>query len=298
MFKNIKYKYRRFRANYPIINGINFVHHQPKHGNLGDELCSPKHYFDFHDAKKDLTIIGGGVYIDSGANVCSRFGFERTNVVLWGTGFSLRDDNIFRQKAPLDYAAWGLRDLDKVSSYDHFLPCVSCLHPMLDTKNSSDGVLLFLNADHNVTAQEEIDDLKAISSSRGWKFLLNNCSEAEMKSALKASSHILTNSFHGSYWGLLSGRQVTILGYSSKFKSLLHGLGLCDDRFIEVRRGLSGICKILSDNLNLENNRITLKNSKAKLDEFRSINLDFANKIVKLRLVSSWELKTSNKTMP
>jgi hypothetical protein len=58
-----------------------------------------------------------------------------------------------------------------------------------------------------------------------------------MAAALARSQQIITNSFHGAYWGLLAGRSVALLGYSSNFRSLLQTLGLDPQRLLPVGRG-------------------------------------------------------------
>lgn len=60
----------RKRAGYFEESGIRFFHHNPPRGNLGDYLCSPRHYFEFVASESPLNIIGGGVYVDMGV----RFG--------------------------------------------------------------------------------------------------------------------------------------------------------------------------------------------------------------------------------
>jgi polysaccharide pyruvyl transferase WcaK-like protein len=53
-------------------------------------------------------------------------------------------------------------------------------------------------------------------------FITNQAPEKDFMKCLAQSSHIITSSYHGAYWGLLSGRTVTLMGYSFKFKSLLN----------------------------------------------------------------------------
>ena len=49
------------------------------------------------------------------------------------------------------------------------------------------------------------------------------------------NQHIITNSYHAAYWGLLSGHNVTLLGYSSKFTSLLKIFNLDDNLLIKIQ---------------------------------------------------------------
>ena len=62
-----------------------------------------------------------------------------------GVGRSLkRGSDSLERIATLPHLAWGLRDIDGVADPERFLPCVSCLHPMLDAGAGQDGTLLFV----------------------------------------------------------------------------------------------------------------------------------------------------------
>lgn len=78
-------------ANYFEENGIRFFHHNPPRGNIGDYLCSPRHYFEFDPAISGLNIIGGGVYVDMGVRFIKKHGLDPAHTILWGVGESIRD---------------------------------------------------------------------------------------------------------------------------------------------------------------------------------------------------------------
>lgn len=210
-----------------MLSEVVFVHHQPSLRNIGDELCSPRHYFDFTQPRKRVAIIGGGVFSDLGEKALGRLGIAASDAVLWGVGRSVkRAGDRLRVIERLPYLAWGLRDLDGVSDVARFLPCVSCLHPMLDASIVGDKTLLFVNADRRVTREADVPALQRLASERGWLFLQNSCSDEEMQAALTDCARVVTNSFHGAYWSFLSGHEVQVVGYSSKFESLFRALGL------------------------------------------------------------------------
>lgn len=238
MLNALRQHWRRWRADMPVQDGIVFIHHRPARGNVGDLLCSPRHYFRFTGAQPGLVVMGGGVWVELGLRHLRKMGYAPAATVLWGAGQSLPADQALEPVAELPYLHWGLRDRDGVVSERHFLPCVSCLHPMLDVPVPATGsTLLLLNADSAVTTPAELQAIAALSAARGWTLLGNNCSPAQMAAALAQSRQIVTNSFHGAYWGLLAGRSVALLGYSSKFRSLLQTLALDPQRLLPVGRG-------------------------------------------------------------
>ena len=49
---------RFFRAHW-MSSDVIFIHKQPPLRNIGDELCSPRHYFDLRSARERLAVVGG-----------------------------------------------------------------------------------------------------------------------------------------------------------------------------------------------------------------------------------------------
>lgn len=253
-----------------------------------------------------MTVLGGGVFQDLGEKALSRMGVAPAQVVLWGVGRSSKRSN---QPLPpvsaLPYPAWGLRDRDGVTDDAHFLPCVSCLHPMLDQPIDGNGTLLFVNADPRVTRPGDTRALQALASSRGWHFLHNSCTDEDMAEALRCHRRVITNSFHGAYWSLLSGHEVKVVGYSSKFESLLTTLGIDPAKLYRynkprkyaVRRWLTHF-----DQANQLCRQITrcadtsewfqLEDAAALRARFRQINLQFAHRLVNDQIFERVELIT------
>ena len=283
---------------YPKEDGITFMHHQPLIFNIGDYLCSPRHYFKFTNPIEDLVIVGGGVFAGFAKKRLKKNDLKIHKSILWAIGESQKDEFDQQKKITnLPFLHWGLRDLDRVTD-EHFLPCVSCLHPMLDIDISGSGTVLFLNADVDVTSNDNRKNYTALAEERGWNIVFNNCSEKEMEQILSGHKHIITNSYHGAYWGLLTGHNVTLFGYSSKFSSLLRGFGLNDTQLIRIERG-SG--KALLDAIKMVNDdskSIKLNNHKKVLNDFRKKNIAFANDLVKKGIISGFTFKKKDMKIP
>ena len=294
--KRIKARIKRWNTAYPEENGVKYVHHNPERGNIGDQLCSPRHYFAFYDPIPSLTVIGGGVFVEYGYRFLRKTDHKPEHCVLWGTGLSTPPEQPVTVVSELAYLDWGLRDIDRTPEESRFLPCVSCLHPMLEnaTKQTGTDTLLFLNADHRVTPQSEMNKIRQLAAENHWQLLLNNCTESEMSRALASCNAVITNSFHGAYWGFLSGKKVTSLGYSSKFLSLMKGLDLDTGKVVAIGRGQEELLNTLKDSENLSLSAQTLSDHVATRKAFKELNLRFADRLQKAGAFERYELKHKN----
>lgn len=284
-----KLKYRIFEPDLLKIENVRFIHHKPRHGNIGDNLCSPKHYIDCK-AKDIVNIIGGGVFNDLAYQKVDMYNLIPERTVLWGIGQSVAGEKSPRTIEDTIYPYWGLRDIDSVSKA-HFLPCISCLHPMLDVDINDSKTLLFLNFDKHITSHKLLDYLFELSYKNNFILLYNNCSEFEFKKALTQCDKIITNSFHGAYWGLLSGRKVSLLGYSSKFYSLYKMFDLDIQFIFRIQHGdatalLQGI-----ENAVINSKFVHLEKYKEKRKEFISYHLNFIDNLQKSGLFNDINVK-------
>jgi hypothetical protein len=240
---------------------VRFIHKMPMVQNLGDMLCTPKHYFR----------------------------------LAWGIGKSLKPGrDVKEQIESLPYAQWGLRDRDRAKHESNFLPCVSCMHEMLDAPIEREQTLFFLNADIRETPQTLWKELRTMAEARSFNLLMNNCLEAQFANALRFSSKVVTNSFHGAYWSLLSGRSVICLGYSSKFVSLFHSFDFPKDTLIAYDRSveqdlIEKIRKALSDE-----HYVHLSDATRFRNEFRERNIRFAETMVKNKLIEDFSVKSAH----
>lgn len=285
-------KKAKFYINEPYLDkksNVRFIHQQPSHRNIGDDLCSPKHYFTFSTTQNQkMNVFGGGVEDKFYLTFIERLGLDTERSILWGVGQSLKkcDTPKFIQSLPFRY--WGLRDIDSTLE-EHFLPCVSCLHPMLDAPIKQRKKLIFINFDPQITTSSVKNTLS--EKYANTDILYNNCSDEAFQTALENTEHIITNSFHGAYWGLLSGRKVSLIGYSTKFSSLYKMFQLDITKIIKVDRGCEVSLLEALDYAMQENNIQELDHSKNYLQKFRTLNLNFANKLVEGGLFVNIELR-------
>lgn len=274
---------------------IVYIHKDPKPTNIGDYLCSPRHYVELETKREQLYILGGGVFKDYGLKYLRKQRIALSDCILWGVGTSRKYHQ--RDTTPVDLSstlAWGIRDQIDYGGKNAYLPCVSCLHPMLgkaQENKEKKGTVIFLNKDSSVTQLDR--DFEATLTER-YPLVTNNCSEENIAGTLRDYDHIITNSYHGTYWGLLSGCRVTVIAYSDKFNSLLEMLKLPQDKIITYVR---------SEERSLENAvkqatvpdapSVVLQDPQAVLLDHQSINRRFLDQLKKENIISSYNFKGS-----
>ena len=115
---------------------VRFLHYSDT-GNVGDYLCSPRHYFDFA-SDRSVLIVGGGA---SNNFFCGRARKQRADVrIAWGIGqsWTLGDEAspldrlIKAAKRRLTYTRASTRD--PLLAFDQLplVPCVSVFHPLTE----------------------------------------------------------------------------------------------------------------------------------------------------------------------
>lgn len=235
-----------------------------KLNNVGDLLCTPDIYFDI-SSEKELTIVGGGVWNIEKLSASP----ESKQTILWGAGRSVRYPSKASSIGSLNFLAYGIRDILDLSDKSKFLPCVSCLNERIIQDPTSDKTLVFTNANSQVSPLVPKKDKSKI-------YLSNSCSENEFLEAWNQCDKIITNSYHGIYWSLLSGREVAPYGYSSKFTNVtgLFGINFPQENMYSVKTK-TDVLKLLEKNQTF----IKAKNHKSYLDKFRELNIDFAKKL-------------------
>ncbi|MAY64011.1 MAG: hypothetical protein CML29_17545 [Rhizobiales bacterium] len=250
--------------------GVHFLHNKPTVPNLGDELCSPKHYFEFHSDGSTL-IVGGGAYPDLGVKAASEISADVK--VAWGIGSSQslsKPAKPLKRRAILStYARASTRDRSSAGDGIEHVPCVSCLHPIAETP-IGDRPGLFLSKDDRASGSIE----PIIDAYPEMIVGTNSMSYADIAPLFAETGSVVTNSYHFAYWSLLSGRSVRLVGYSTKFRDVLDLFELPPE-FVPYDRGdANGLARSIEDALE----RAPLSAS-SRLSEFREINRRFARSL-------------------
>ncbi|MBB3710873.1 hypothetical protein FHS00_000426 [Limimaricola variabilis] len=251
--------------------------------NIGDILCSPRHYFDFSfEGPGRVLVVGGGAIPDP---LAADGGNEFAHRLVWATGASRPfyprpKDRIraiqHRLREGASQRRWpdalvGSRDPDAAGA--DALPCPSCFHEVCDTPRGA-GIGVILNANPRVSGGGLPDWLG--QEHPGLLLGSNAISEADLLAFFGATRRIVTNSYHMAYWSLLSGGEVAILGHSSKLASLLTLFGLDPQQIhrypqADYRRMEAALRDALD-----RGPWLSLKVPAATREDFRARNMDFA----------------------
>jgi hypothetical protein len=231
-------------------------------------------------------ILGGGAYNDLGQG--QRVKFE--NTVLWGGGSSIHGkDSSPTRGDDLPFALYGLRDPDAVSDPKKILPCVSCLHPLLKISQGHETAV-FINFDKNITNLEMLTKDEFFAKNN-LKIYTNYMNEVQFMKIFSRTRRIITNSYHVSYWSLLSGREVAIIGYSSKFRSLLKLVGLDPNAINHYELNDKTILKSLIKDILKHEKFISLEKFKNVRDEFIDKNVFFAKKCRDIGFIKDFKVR-------
>lgn len=235
--------------------------------NVGDSLCTPDVYFDI-SSEKDLRIIGGGVW-----NI-RKYGMDADapKTILWSAGESHKIQNPqFTDSVVLKYLEWSSRDRDLLNDNSKFVPCVSCFHKEILKEPEKSKTLIFTNANNSVSAKintKENDNLLVLTNNVPYEVFIEKWKQCD---------RIITNSYHGIYWSLLSGREVAPFGYSSKFTSVvkLFDFELPKKQMYDIK-GRYSLNELIS-----RKEKIFFRTKKPQdyVNKFRELNLEFAEKL-------------------
>lgn len=264
-------------------NDIVNIHRIDKN-NAGDYYCAPHHYFkplenkslDIFDFKStdekvrinfkeqiinNSLIIGGGGLLNRGSFELQMKLFENISekgkkTVLWGAGHNEKNKSNFGKVTAynIDLSKFGLvgvRDYDM--KYD-WVPCVSCMNPIMETKNTIEnetGLIYHKKTLKNKRLLKKLDNYPSISNTINIEEIIDFISKTET---------IVTDSYHAMYWSMLLGKRVVALPNSSKFYSFKYKPAFSD----------------------FENFEKEIKNAPlytGVLEECREINMKFGKKV-------------------
>lgn len=268
---------------------VRFLHYSDT-GNIGDYLCSPRHYFDF-TSDRSVLIVGGGA---SNNFFCGRARKQRADVrIAWGIGqsWTLGDeasplDRLIKSaKRRLTYVKASTRD--PLLAFDQLplVPCVSVFHPVTEIAPGTE-VGIFVNAHEQVSGGDTLSgDCASAFGSRAF-VATNALAPDEFMRAFGRAGTIVTNSYHAAYWGLLSGRKVHIIGYSSKFVNLAALFGFPPTSIVSVDRG-DGLALNRAIARCADRAALQLAAPDRVKSQFRKHNLDFARSLASVGVVAS-----------
>jgi hypothetical protein len=137
---------------------------------------------------------------------------------IWGAGHNGSTDELERIKYSKfmgDYRYVGLRDYFPDGGRYDWAPCASCMHPALRTDYAIKNDVIWF--EHK---KQMVKDFGDDSIPR----FVNTGSNIEQTIELLGSANIiLTNSYHGAYWGTLMGKRVVVVdSWSTKFHLMKH----------------------------------------------------------------------------
>lgn len=209
--------------------------------NIGDQMACPCDYFDdllgaervnawdkeWRTDETSHLIFGGGgmIHGDLLPAIASVPRNENRKLIAWGLGHNQHDTTTI---------AYGgeLRDFDLVGARDcwspyRYVPCPSCLHPAFDSERPSP------HADYAIYHHKDVPIVL-----HGMPYLIPVWSNAlgrdsfrEVLAFLSTGQTIITNTYHGAYWGLLLGRKVVVYKpFSSRFYGFKYQPPFCDEK--------------------------------------------------------------------
>ena len=138
---------------------------------------------------------------------------------VWGAGHNnsnnVEFDTIQWPKALSRYKHVGIGDYSETSRFT-WVPCASCMHPALTkTYAIKNDVIWF---------EHKKQMIKDFGNDPIPRFINSGSNIDQTIELLGSANTILTNSYHGAYWGTLLKKQVIVVGgaWSSKFKFFKH----------------------------------------------------------------------------
>ena len=253
------------------MNNLVFSHFL-KVDNVGDLFSCPLDYFEFKSSEKinfldlnlsknheiilpDLVFGGGGMLHDVFVDIFERFTKHpnRRKLIFWGAGINEHD--LDKQYFPAflnNFDLVGLRDYNNPWNY---VPCPSCMSPVFDSiKSPITDFVTYAHYDNNICIQTPFNKNNRLVLGESLLDIINFLSQGET---------IITNSYHGAYWGMLLRRKVLIYKpFSNRFYGFKYQPPFCDEKNWDVSIGISPPIDYLI--------------------ECRSLNEEFSKKITKI----------------
>ena len=258
---------------------VHFLHHYDRK-NQGDVLSGPYNYFEFsnigkiswdkqiidngavHFSPGDDLIMGGGIYFTRNKVRLDNLLKQTRNFIGWGIGL---DERLNEDKFYEKYTLLGTRErhssfIDNKKIF--YVPCASCMHPTFNrspenTVNESNRVAIHINGGFN--------EKEVIRTFEGQSFTTTVDDFSKIIENISSAECVVTNSYHGAYWGSLLGKKVVLIKTSVPKWSGLHKDIVVTDAE-EIIPAIESAQRIPS----------------SYLDECRALNEDFNKKVVDL----------------
>jgi exopolysaccharide biosynthesis predicted pyruvyltransferase EpsI len=251
--------------------------------NVGDFYCGPHHYFEKINSTLDIfdnktldipskenfintvcsnsLIIGGGGLLNRSSfekqmKLFETLGQKGKKTVLWGVGHNEKNKSTYGKVTNynIDTSRFGLVGVRDYNMKELWVPCVSCMHPILDTKSSVEnevGLIFHRKSTMNRNVQNQLKDFPSISNSSSFEAIIDFISKTDT---------IVTDSYHAMYWGILMEKKVVAIPISSKFYNFKYN-------------------PIFSSFQNFEKDIKKTQRYTGVLEECRQINSDFSEKV-------------------
>ena len=193
--------------------------HRRSRDNVGDLACTPGHYFDlgthdFIDFQEDVPacrrlVLGGGQVFRNVVQAAIYRGGPAQCRVVWGVGISPKDaasvefDILRGSCALIGSRNWNVAGCD-------YVPCASAMSELFDAPPTPQHeAVLFWHL-------RKSDQLHRVP---GMPEMCNHgVSMAEAVAFLASGATVVTNSYHGAFWGMCLGRKVLAIPFSNKFR--------------------------------------------------------------------------------
>lgn len=186
--------------------------------NLGDLHTGPYHYFDLPGAvvqhrRRDysparVVVYGGGNMGDFLLRQIEKGRLNGTFAVAWGVGLTFAPASPEVARLQEAFTLIGTRDAPLIPPFD-YAPCASCMHPFFDAVPEPDtDVVLYSHRKYS----------DGLVQPPGVPVMDNHGPDLTTALLFLARGRtIVSNSYHGTYWGLLMGRRVLCLPFNRKF---------------------------------------------------------------------------------
>jgi hypothetical protein len=197
--------------------------------NAGDMASCAADYFEFgehevlnytEEPRGDTVVYGGGTLVNW---LHGRTDLPKVPKVIWGAGSS-RHGETEPWPDPEGVDIMGVRDWSpEREAAGLYAPCSSCMSPLFDKGYPvTRGAVAFVNANPNIRSRYPA------SYGTGLPTMDNTAPFEEIVAFLGSAETVVTNSYHGCWFGLLLGRKVVCIPYSSKFYGFKYPIALSD----------------------------------------------------------------------